>query len=180
MQGTRASLAVRRPGRFAPPLESAPALVEVPPAGAAPAKPGTAPREILSPELVLVSPELRRLALAQLPEIDPDGFLPKRTPRPAIAPVPPTASSLAPAPGLELRHRPVEVEAPAPALVGIGAKPGDRPEQQEECDDGGRLGRLAVAAAAYGARQALVVAVQGVALAAALAGVLALADVIRL
>jgi hypothetical protein len=36
--------------------------------------------EPISPELALVSPELRTLAIATLPDRDPDGFLPRRRP----------------------------------------------------------------------------------------------------
>jgi hypothetical protein len=35
-------------------------------------------RLLLSPELVLVCPELREVALRHLPDRDPDGFLPRR------------------------------------------------------------------------------------------------------
>ena len=46
--------------------------------------------EPLSPELVLVSPDLREEALGSLPPIDPDAlFVVARPPAPAHAPAPP-------------------------------------------------------------------------------------------
>jgi len=105
--------------------------------------------EAISPELVLVCPELRSRALAQLPDRDPDGWIPPRFSTPATR-VPPTA----PVPAVEL----VEVEATPVPLHGRA---------------------LVVAAAAYAAQSATSAAVMGAKIVAGTAALAGLADLLH-
>ena len=106
--------------------------------------------EAISPELVLVCPELRSRALAQLPDRHPDGWIPPRFSTIPAAPVPTTA----PAPPDEL----VEAEATPIPLRGRA---------------------LVVAAAAYAAQSATSAAVMGAKIVAGTAALAGLADVLH-
>jgi hypothetical protein len=97
---------------------------------------------VISPELALVCPELRALALQLLPERDPDAFLPKLSqtrPAPTVAQLPPPTESIA--------------------------------EQVETSERGPGV---AIAVAAYAAKQAASVAVHAATLLAVIASVLLL------
>lgn len=106
--------------------------------------------EAISPELVLVCPELRSRALAQLPDRDPDGWIPPRFSTTPAVPVRATA----PMPLDEL----VEVEATPIPLRGRS---------------------LMVAAAAYAAQSATSAAVTGAKIVAGTAALAGLADVLH-
>jgi hypothetical protein len=104
---------------------------------------------------VLVCPELRALALARLPDRDPDGFLPPRyRPKPVAAP--PAVSSS-------------ETMEASPGSAAGGPK----------ADRRSRLRELAVDALVHAAGQVVVTAAIGTAIVAGLTGLVLLVAALR-
>ena len=144
-------------------------LPETPPAAKSKqGPPRTAATEVLSPELILVCPELRAFALEQLTERDPDAFLERR----AVG---------------RLQSESIEVDRPELGTRERGSPDGigrrenvSAPVLEQPLDpveEG--VSSLALSAFAYAARRAVVVAVQGAAILVALAAVVVLTDVIK-
>ena len=129
--------------------------------------------DVISPELVLVCPELRALALALLPERDPEGFLPAPWTRPAEI--------------SEQQAEEVACELSQPdETTDVPFVPVPEPEQPRQPSgppaepiDRGSKPSLLVAALAYTAQQSVVVALHLTGVTAALVGVLYVAHLIR-
>jgi len=110
---------------------------------------------LLSPELVLVCPELRELALQQLPERDPDSFLPRQRPEQSDEDVSGPTGSDSPWDKWQLAEQPLR--------VGAGEDAEDSPDPP-----------LILALLAYTVQQSVRMAVHGVGLIAATSGLVVL------
>ena len=133
--------------------------------------------EPISPELVLVCAELRRRALAALPDRDPDGFVPRPAP---LRTVPDSVLMPArpdPSPVPEADAAPIQVAAgPAPVLPSAAVLSPTKAGGDAEAPRGVHAMRqLAIAAAAYLALEGARIAVYGMLAMAALAVLVTLA-----
>jgi hypothetical protein len=113
---------------------------------------------VLSPELVLVCPELREYALRQMPALDPDAFLPKR---PADEAWQQLVQRLRDEGATDVDDRTVEAVQEPPAASHTDASP---------ATTGQRPPPLALAIAAYSIQQSLHMAVYATQVIAAVSG----------
>ena len=127
--------------------------------------------EVISPELVLVCPELRALALQLLPERDPNGLLLKPALEPLNVPMP-TVSRLEPNLGAANPTQQKTESLRLPRIERTPALPVSQTSPKQ------RL-KLIVAALAYTCQRAVGMIIEVTAFVAVLAGVLFLIQIIR-